>query len=265
MLELMTGAGNAYNYANTPMYLSVADRIWPTLLALPIIFIQALQPKNRSLALTLLCLVVIYIWGYISIKYSYGRSIGFILIISNILLAQAIISVLQIPLFKGSRVSFLFKATLVLIFTFYVGLWLKQTTNRLLTIANSIYLGRPISSQIFYKDLLFISDFTKQDDLIMADVERSWIIPTLGGKVVATDHPLAFFPEWYNRKLVITEFFNPETSANRRKEIFETYHPNYLMVTKSDNSNWNDITQQFTMDIKGIKVFENNKYILLKF
>jgi len=62
---------------------------------------------------------------------------------------------------------------------------------------------------------------TKQDELVLADIEPSWIIPTLGGKVVATDHPLAFVPDWYIRKWQVMEFFNPETTANRRIEIYK--------------------------------------------
>lgn len=265
MLELMTGGGNAYNYSNTPMYLAVFDHIWPTLLALPVILVQALKAKSRTVGLILLCLVFIYIGGYISTKYSYGRSIAFILLITNILLAQTIVHVERTILYRYALAAFMLKVILVFILSFYLGLWLKQTTSRFLTIGNSIYLGRPIASQILYRDLLFISNYTQQDDLIMADIERSWIIPTLGGKVVATDHPLAFVPNWYKRKLDLIEFFNPETSPMRREEIFDSFHPNFLLITKTEESNWMMIFKQFTTEAKGIKVFEDNKYVLLKF
>lgn len=264
MRELMTGAGDVYNFANTPMYLDVFGRIWPTFLALPVIVVQALQPKGRTLGLMLLCLILIYVGGYITAKYSYGRCIAFILLTSNILLAQTLAR-LERNLNKFTSVAFIFKVILVLTLILYSGLWLKQTTSRFLTIANSIYLGRPISSQILYRDLLFISKLTKQDDLILAEVEPSWIIPTLGGKVVATDHPLAFVPTWYIRKWQVMEFFNAETNPTRREEIFKSYQPNFLLITKSDTSNWRGILMQFTESHKGVVIFDNDKYVLLKF
>lgn len=264
MRELMTGAGDAYNYSNRSMYLAVFDRIWPTFLTLPIIFTQATQPKSRSLGLTMLCLIFIYIGGYFSMKYSYGRSIAFILLVSNILLAQSIVR-FESTMFKSTSAAFIFKVILVFILTLSAIIWLKQNVSRFLTVANSIHLGRPISSQITYKDLLFISNYTQQGDLVLADVERSWIIPAIGGKVIATDHPLAFFPNWYNRKLQLIEFFNPETSPERREEIFNTYHPNFLLITKPNNSNWMVIVKQFTTEDKGIKVFEDHNYVLLEF
>jgi len=264
MRELMTGAGDVYNFANTPMYLNVIDRIWPSFLALPVILRQALQPKSRSLGLTFLCLVLIYIGGYFSTKYSYGRSISFILLISNILLAQTIVR-LEHTLCRDALAASIFKVILVFILTFCIGIGFKQITSRFLTIVNSIYLGRTISSQILYKDILFVANFTKQNDLVLADIEPSWIIPTFGGKVIATDHPLAFVPNWYLRKWQVMEFFNPKTSHARREEIFETYHPNFLLISRSNNSNWEEILKQFTTDRLGRIVFENDKYLLIKF
>lgn len=264
MLKLMTGEGNVYNFANTPMYLAVLDHIWPSIFLIPVIFTQAIQKKNRSIGLMLLNLIIIYIAGYLTNKYSYGRSIAFILLLSNIFIAQTILS-FEIYLSKKPQAWVYYKTIIVLTFLVSMGSWVQQNFHRLLTIGNSLYLGRTVSSQIIYKDLSFISSFTKQSDLILADVEPSWIIPTLGGKVVATDHPLAFVPDWYIRKWQVMEFFNPETNPKRRQEIFETYKPNFLLINKASEPNWKSIFNQFTDENQGLTVFENDKYILLKF
>ena len=264
MLRLMTGEGNVYNFANTPMYLEVIGRIWPTILLIPIIVVHALNKKNRSVSLMLICLIVIYAGGYLTKNYSYGRSIAFILILSNILLAQSIAN-LESYLSKKYTILIIWQTVIVFILLVIAGIWLRQNSNRILTIGNSVYIGRTISSEIIYKDLAFISTFTKQDDLVLADVEPSWIIPTLGGKVVATDHPLAFVSDWYLRKWQVMEFFNPETKAERRIEIYKKYEPNYLLLKKSAESNWMNILQQFRSEVKGMPIFENEKYVLIKF
>ena len=264
MLRLMTGEGNVYNFANTPMYLEVMGRIWPTILLIPIILAQAFNKKNRSASLMLICLIMIYAGGYLTKNYSYGRSIAFILLLSNIFLAQSIAN-LESYLSKKYTALVIWHALIVLMLLISVGIWLRQNSSRILTIGNSIYLGRTISSEIIYKDLAFISMFTKQDDLVLADVEPSWIIPTLGGKVVATDHPLAFVPDWYIRKWQVMEFFNPETTAVRRIEIYKKYAPDFLLIKKSANSNWMAILNQFCTEVGGIPIFESEKYVLIKF
>jgi hypothetical protein len=264
MLRLMTGEGNVYNFANTPMYLEVMGRIWPTILLVPIIVAQAFNKNNRSVSLILIFLIVIYAGGYLTKNYSYGRSIAFILLLSNIFLAQ---SIRNFECYLGKKNTALFIWQGLIIFTLFisVGIWLRENLSRILTIGNSVYIGREISSNITFKDLSFISNFTKQDEIVLADVEPSWIIPTLGGKVVATDHPLAFVPDWYLRKWQVMEFFNPETKAERRIEIYKKYEPNYLLIKKSAESNWMTITKQFSSDINGIPIFENEKYVLIRF
>lgn len=264
MLRLITSEGNVYHFANIPMYLKVLERVWPTVLMTPIIFVQAIRKNNWSLSLSILCLIVIYIFGYLTNKHSFGRSVAFILLLCNILLAQAIVE-MENFLRKKSVIWLIFKTTIVLILLFSIYVSFLNNTSRILTIGNSFYLGRTVSSQIIYKDLLFISSFMKKDDQVLADIETSWIMPTFGVKVVATDHPLAFVPDWYNRKWQVMEFFNPMTSSTKRMEIFENFKPNFLVITKSIDSNWRLILEQFTNGINGFLYFENEKYILLKF
>jgi len=264
MLKLMTGEGDVYHFANTPMYLNVIERIWPTILFAPIIILQLLQKKNWAIGLTLMSLLLIYIFGYLSNKYSYGRSIAFILLLTNILLAQRIVEI-ECYLKKNLIVWLTFKTIVVFVLLLCTIFWVKQNASRILTIGNSVYLGRTISDQITYKDLLFISSYITEKDQILANVEASWIIPSLGGKVVATDHPLAFVPDWYTRKWLVMEFFNSETSSKRRLEIFHKYQPNLLLINKSNILNWNSILNQFTTEMKGLIIFDNEKYILLKF
>jgi hypothetical protein len=264
MLRLMTGEGNVYNFANTPMYLEVTGHIWPTILIIPIIVVQALNKKNRSVSLMLICLIVIYAGGYFTKNYAYGRTIAFILLLSNIFFAQSIAN-FEHYLSKKYTALFIWRTVIVFMLIFITGIWLRQNLSRILTIGNSVYIGRTISSDIVYKDLAFISTFAKQDELVLADVEPSWIIPTLGGKVVATDHPLAFVPDWYIRKWQVMEFFNPATTTERRIEIYKKYDPNFLLIKKSAESNWVTILNQFSTEVNGVPIFENEKYVLLKF
>ena len=262
MLQLIRVGGDAFHFANEVMYLDVIHRVWPTLMVSPLIVWQALKAKNRDLALMLLALIAIYGLGYFSTKYSYGRTIAFALLIANLLLAQVINQFEQIV--DKSRFSQWFKALwlvgLAAIFTF----WLQQSTSRLLTVFNSIYLGRPISSAITYRDLNFLAKYTDQYDLIFADVESSWIIPSIAGKVVGTDHPLAFVPGWYVRKWDLMQFYTVEQDQAYRQMILERYHPKFLLIKKALGAVAIKIAAEFSDREKYPLVYEDDKFILLR-
>jgi hypothetical protein len=139
--------------------------------------------------------------------------------------------------------------------------WLYQSTSRLLTIANSLYLGRPVASQISYRDLVFLKDHVQQDDIVLADIESSWILPSLAGKAVATKHPLAFVPDWFLRKGDMIDFFDPKTTAQARAAILKKYQPKYLLIKKIDGIPWKEILAQFAEG--KVPVVNNDNFVLL--
>jgi hypothetical protein len=207
----------------------------------------------------MLALLALYIWGYYSRQYSFGRSITFLLLLSNILVAQCLIEIERTP--KQQVVS-LIKAITAAALCLVAAAWLYQSTSRLLTIANSLYLGRPIASQISYRDLMFLKDYLQHDDVVLADIESSWILPSLAGKAVATKHPLAFVPDWFLRKGDMIDFFDPKTTAQTRAVILKKYQPQYLLIKKIDSIPWKEILAQFAED--KVPVVNNDNFVLLR-
>ena len=244
IIQLMLKEGAAYHLANSSMYLGVLQNLWPVLITTPFIIQPAISRSYRAILLILLVLLFLYCWGYFSQHYSYGRCITFVILLANMLFAQTLVRAEQwliskpllLPLFKGGFACFL---------TIIASVWLYQMQGRLLTIANSIYLGRPISSQIGYKHLMFLKDYVGHDEVVLADIASSWILPTIAGKATATTHPLAFVPEWWNRKMAVIEFFEPNTSSARRNEILRQFKPQYLLINKAVNTNWPALMNQY--------------------
>jgi hypothetical protein len=259
ILQLIFGAGAAYHPSNASMYLEIIQGTWPILLTLPLIIWRAALRPNRAITLAMLALLALYVWGYYSRQYSFGRSIAFLLLLSNVLVAQCLIEVERWP---RPQVLSLIKASTAAALCVAAGVWLYQSTSRLLTVANSLYLGRPIASQISYRDLIFLKDYVQRDDVVLADIESSWKLPTLAGKAVATQHPLAFVPDWFIRKEEVIEFFSANSTAQKRAAILKKYQPQYLLIKKSEPIPWQDIVAEFAEGEQ--PVMNNDNFILLR-
>lgn len=257
--RLMLREGAAYHLSNASMYLEVIQGTWPILMLLPLILWQATKINNRAIAASMLVLLSLYVWGYYSKQYSFGRSIAFFILLSNILVAQCLCELEQWCARRGISYLKILVATALLI---TASGWLYQSSSRLLTVANSIYLGRPIASQISYRDLMFLKNHVEPNAVVLADIDSSWILPTLSGKAVATKHPLAFVPDWYVRKEAVITFFKSDTSVENRRAIVEKYRPNYLLVNKTNSIPWHDIQAEFNSVSK--LIVNNPNYILLK-
>ena len=106
--------------------------------------------------------------------------------------------------------------------------------------------------------------YTNQEDLILADIEASWIIPTLSGKVVATKHPLAFVPDWFSRKTDVVDFFDINVEATRRIQLLDLYKPKYILLRKSDKGTEKIIFEQISKNRWLSLIIETDKFILLR-
>jgi hypothetical protein len=262
IMQLMLGAGAAYHPSNASMYLNVLQGIWPILVCLPLILWQANLTRNRGLLLTMLGMLVLYGLGYYSSQYSFGRGITFVLLFANILIAQTLIKV-EGWSFLRSQHTLKIATALALCVT--CSLWAYQSKDRILTVANSLYLGRTVSSEISYKHLNFLKKYVARDETVLTDIDSSWLLPTLSGKAIATAHPLAFVSDWYQRKIDLLDFFAANTSQEKRRAIAKQYQPQYLLLNKSKISHWKEILNQFNeSDNQGTILFENADFILLR-
>jgi hypothetical protein len=142
--------------------------------------------------------------------------------------------------------------------------WAPSSVSRLLTAANSLWLGRTVSSQIIYKDYLFLPNQIAPQAVVFADIETSWFIPSFGAKVVAADHPLAFVKDAEQRREDVIKFFEPQTTVQERTELLQKYQAKYLLLNKQLNPAWAQIYSQLSNTAPNSVVFENEKFALIK-
>ena len=154
-------------------------------------------------------------------------------------------------------------ATLLLLL-FWASHWAPSSISRLLTAANSVWLGRTVSNQIIYKDYLFLPSHIASQAVVFADIETSWFIPSFEAKIVAADHPLAFVKDAEQRREDVIKFFEQQTSVQERTALLQKYQAKYLLLNKQLNTSWAQIYSQFSNSTSKGLVFENEKFALIK-
>jgi hypothetical protein len=264
ILNLMSSGGNIYHVLNISLYSNIFEKIWPSLLLLPLLSKSFLYKDNRIIITTFFILVVIYICGYLFQKYAFGRTISFILILINILVAQVIVNYEKLTKFKHEffyySIQFIF--LLILLATNFS--WIKESAQRSLTVLNSIRLERAIFNQTTFAEYTFLTNYAKPNDLIIADLTSSWIIPAFSGKVIATLLPDPMLKDGEERTNDMVKFFDYNANNERRCEIIRKYNPEFLFLLNKPDLNYLPLTTQFGSLGGGFVAYSNSKFTLIK-
>jgi hypothetical protein len=264
IIELVSGAGDVYHPENKSMYVDVLSRIWPTLVALPFAAWALKDRRGQSVLLIILMLAGVYFYGGMTEKYSYGRVISIIMILLQMLIA---IGLARLEVYATARLPalrFIIPTVLFGSLLYFSMPWLIATSTRALTVANSIRLGRPISNQHSYKDLLFLEQQVGARSVVLSDINTSWIVPSIRGKVVGALHPQAFVPDQKQRFDDVNTFFDVATSFGQQLAIAKKYRAEFLLLNKERTPHYQNLLEYFTTEGRGQVTYTSEKYILIK-
>ena len=109
---------------------------------------------------------------------------------------------------------------------------------------------------------MFLRHLTQKGDVILANIFTSWVVPTFGGKIVATYHPLSFVPDLPERTENVVRFFSFGLSQKERLHIIEKYHVRFLLLNKQEDPIWEKLANDFKPISKPL--WESKKVLLLK-
>lgn len=228
--HLLTGSSSVFHTSNFVMYYDVLKRIWINIALLPLLIWAFKERSARIILIWFASLCTLYFLGFLTGHYSYGRIISFCILLLHLLAAEGLAR-FEINLQHTRRIAVqTYRVLLFLSLLFFSLTWLPSTLTRMLTIVNQASKHQSINNQITYKNLLFISKYLKHNDLVLSDIETSWLIPTFGGKVIAALHPQAFIPDLLTRQKNIEVFFHSDTGKDQRLSILRQYHPDFLVL-----------------------------------
>ena len=264
IVHLMFAGGNTYHALNVKLYYEILEKIWPSLIFIPFIFSIFLDKKYRILLFILVILTSIYVFGYLFHKYAFGRTISFIMIIINIAISVLIIKYETKLKYFNRNIYFLFQLSFLILLVILNASWFKDSTQRALSIANSIRIGRPVFNEISFSNYSFLKHHIGQNDLIIADLNSSWIIPAFSGKVIATMLPAALVKDVETRTNDMVTFFNSHTSAEIRCNIILKYKPKFLFLLNPPDPNFESLNNQFGPNNSGIIIYKNLKFTLIE-
>jgi len=222
-LELASSQSAVFHVRNQDMYTDVWTRTFPALLGIPLLIGRMKRIPRDWLGLTAAGLGLVYAYGYVSERWSYGRVIPAIVFVLHIGIAD------WAARREGSmmsRLSTLTRNTLavagLVVFSAYL------VTNYRSGLAHS-FPGRPAR----YSDYLFLARHTSQSDVILADMATSFIVPTIGGKVVAARHPLAFVQDQEIRRRDVLRCFEQSTDGADRVVVIRKYGARFLLLNNT--------------------------------
>lgn len=252
ILELIKDS-STFHHSNRFHYYGVLLKTWPALLGLCFIIFSKRDPQHNKLLIGILMLIFIYIYGYISAKYSYGRAISFIIILLQIIIAEKMSIWEQVGIKYKSKVLIPSKYVLggviitCLLLSAYpiarIGYWM---------------IARPAS----YAEYTFLTEKVGQYDVVLTDIKSGWFVPSFGGKVVAGGHPLAFIKDHLERRDDVKAFFKPDATDAPRREIISKYKVDYILLHKVNQPQWRDLLQ--SLQSFGKVIYESGKCVLIK-
>jgi hypothetical protein len=113
---------------------------------------------------------------------------------------------------------------------------------QLISMTTSPHLGRPYLAPLLGKSTKLVRLRSPIDrllagigthDVVLSDIQTSWLIPSSRGRIVAALHYEFFMPDQSRRFADLEAFFDEETSAGRRLEILRKYQARWIVLNSS--------------------------------
>lgn len=229
-------------------------RISPALLGVFFIYYKFSKDKLDFFNLTLSILILLYILNYIFFhNVVISRLIIYIAFFGHI----GVILALKHFEFKNSfnKVGriFVLITILLLLPQLILSIFRLGPTKDIL---EKKPLGTFLNIKVFY-EYSQLKKFISQNDVVMAPLRESWILPGLiGCRVVGVLHSNPFMQDYYERIYDTQDFFNEKINDNYKIKILKKYFVKFILVPK----------ESFTVigKLNLNELFRTKDYVLLK-
>ena len=262
-IRLSLGAANVYHLSNGAMYRNILGATWPVIVLLPFAGRLLTDARNRPLVVTAILLLGLYVAAGIVQKYSYGRVISYVMLLAQLVIAQRIALWDRTAFAQPAARRYGVPLIVLALGVFGIAV-IHGTVTRALTEASSLVHGRPVQHRMTFGHLEFLRGKIEPGSVVLANVDTSWIIPTFGAKVVALLHPHAFIEDLARRSQDLEEFFSTGATRAQRARTIEHYGVRYILLSKTRDPAWQEISGQFASSGGANVVYEGPDAVLIK-
>lgn len=212
----------AIHTMNKGMYSHLLERLWPTLFALPALLSRLRRRRYDPFPLLFALLLGLFVYGWISREWSYGRTIAHIVLVAHIALGDWLGTMERDP-----RRCFAVRAGCVCAAACLLYLAARDV------LPEEIERHWDDHRPPVLKSLRFVQDHVPQGAVTLADQRTSWLLPSLGVKVMSSMQPLAFVQHQRQRQADARRMLAAGTPRDQRTRLLRKYRIQYVLVRSS--------------------------------
>jgi len=234
--ELILSDAAAYDGGNETMYRRVIGRIFPALIVgIPLLVLRYQRNHRDSLVMLTLALAGLYLFGGLTGRWSLGRVLPFVILTFHVAggdwAAQVYRQIREQGWTTAQRWGAKFAAPALLLLLLRP---FALTAREVTPFRVWPQWARP--PMVDFQAVAVVAEHIAPNDVVAADQDLSWYLPTLGAKVVAPLHMQAFVHDVPLRRYLTDRFFFAEASCDERIEYIRRFDPDLILVDKQGNA-----------------------------
>jgi hypothetical protein len=253
---LLTGASAAFNVNNATMYSEPLLRTFPALvLGIPLVVRNVQRTRRWTVVAWCAMLLGIYAFGYLTANYNYGRVIFFLVFLLQLEIAMFVAQLESKHDARGWANAWPVVTAVASIAC--VALSARSIVNA----ARDVRWGDRTGD-----GYAFLARDVGQYDVMMADLRNGWVAASFGGKLVASQHPLAFISESDQRarRDDVATFFNATTSQAQRARMLGRYGASYVLAPRPSPTD-STLLSDAALRALGEVTHADDRFVLLRF
>lgn len=249
---LLTGVSEP-NARNLAMYSKPLMRIYPALLGVPLLVTTGRRTGRWTVVAWMTILLAIYLVGFATGNYIYGRVISFMVLLLQLELARFVARRESIGDAGGAPPPW----------TSWTGAAVASCA--LLSAPTLVKMARDLRYPGTYADYTFLRGEVGQYDVMMTDGRIPLVAASFGGKLVSARNPLAFVSasDHWARRADVQTFFSAATTQTERRQLLRKYGASFVLVPRSAGAD-SALVSESALRALGSVAYVNDHFLLVR-
>jgi hypothetical protein len=232
------------------LYDDITVRYGLAALGLPALAMRFRRNRLDPLLLLFLACAAVYVFGWVSGHYAFGR------VLPGAMLALQAALAVELAQGQGARLLRWVLAPLTALALLW-GAW-AQAVAVPYALTGSPHLVRKLGLQSFtvVNGYSWITRYVKHGDVVMTDdyyAQRR--VPAYGAYVVFCPYPDPFLKDWQARSAATRTFFDPATGTAERDALLKRYHAGWIIAPRADSAFLSAAYQQVAKGPNGVVLY----------